>query len=227
MAITQQGEKYTIKCQNCNNMAELTTLYLMAPNEPKKIIISSTCPSCGERSSSIETIFSQHEKGGISINCNFKSRDDINRYISLTKRSIFKIYENNELIYEYINDNDLFILTEDLLRKLIGELVENYQLGYKLELMGVYNSLEKDIEVINELKNKLKDDIQYEIKIKVLEVIENLRRMIENPLFKVEIIDNSGYSRVLPYGKKLSDMDIDDIESFNDEYVIHKWYKVD
>lgn len=218
--ITKPCEVHTTKCLDCNGTAVLKILYLTPPNEPTQVITSITCDICHNQSISTELLQEKHKNGAIKIIARIKTKEDMGRYVSMTKMSTLTIFDKDgSVFYEYRSVDNIHCVVESVLLKAIEEIADYYHLEIKDDLV-----CEEFIGRVDMVMEKLvENDPEDKIKIQVYETIKKIRLLIEASDFKMQIYDESGYSRIVPIGKRLRDLDIDDLDSFNDELVIHEW----
>ncbi|KAF7683113.1 Zinc finger protein ZPR1 [Astathelohania contejeani] len=131
-------------CNNCQGIANMTSMRISIPGEPRQCISSTYCENCHFRETST---FHDESKSGIPIliTCNFDCKDDLKRYVALYRHAKISI-KKDDLEYEYESSIDTSNVVESIIQDAIREISDAYSLQ---------NAREEDHDV-NEKVQKLK-----------------------------------------------------------------------
>ncbi|KAG0442633.1 Zinc finger protein zpr1 [Dictyocoela muelleri] len=222
--ITSRFEEHKTKCSTCKKDATLRILYITPPNEPTQVLTSIYCDHCNQNSTGIELLQEKHPNGAIKITAHIETPEDLGRYVSMTKMSTLKIFdEDGSVFYEYQSIDNIHCVVESVLLKAIDEIVQYYRLDCDNELIS---NIKDNLPIFdNEISRLKEDNPEDKVKIQVYKTIQKIIYLIKNSNFKMEIYDETGYSRISKINKKLADLDIDDLNAFNDDRVNHQWVK--
>lgn len=223
--VVQERQRYGLKCPNCKKESRFKKMTLKYEEEPYEIVTAIQCTNCPQSSHEMTHNIDKNKKGAIKISCEFKDKTDLSRFISLRERSVIKL-KTKKTIYEYMPASDEDVVVEMVLRTMIAELCNMFELCDSLDLTGTYGNTESTENLIKELHLKEKKMGKVDGAEKnAIKTVLFLTEMLNEPHFSLEIRDESGFTRVYPRGKKPSEVDSEDIEALNDETVTHKWVK--
>ncbi|KAG0439573.1 hypothetical protein DMUE_2338 [Dictyocoela muelleri] len=220
-----ERQRYGLKCSKCNKESRFKKITLKYAEEPNEILTSIQCTKCDQASYEITHNIDKHKNGAIKIICNFNSKEDLSRFVSLREMSIVK-FKGKKVIYEYMPAADEDVVVEMILRTMIYELCQMFELCDSLELTGTYGHTQSTENLVKELSVKEKKLGKVDGAEKnAIKTVLFLTEMLQNPNFTLEIKDDSGFTRVYPRGKKPSEVNGDDIEGLNDDMVTHQRVK--
>lgn len=210
-----------VQCSACNNMATLKTMYVDIPGQSSQVLSTYSCQTCNIQDNAILPYENKNNKGGILISCQFTDRDDLKRYICLFQNTIVK-FKKGDFIYEYSTIVDITTVTEIILRNAIDEIAEMWNIDFK----GSVYDLKQSISTSTASASSF-DSVRSLESIQDVEcarfAVEVLSEMASTGCFEMELSDPSGFSRIAPINKMLSECVFNDLDTFNDAKVKHRW----
>lgn len=169
--------------------------FILKDAKPHKVIGVSSCSKCGVSA----TDFGDNEslKYGIKITCDF------------TKCTPEQM-EKNIRRMTLINSQAIVKISLES-----GPLTE-YS-SATCEIDSVQGILMQAYETISSVLDSDSGDVMI--------INGKLKKLVEGSPFKMVVEDDSGYSRVCPFGSEYTDMQDEEPEKFNDEFVTHEKVK--
>lgn len=221
-------------CADCQKESGvIKVLEVTIPNEEPTIVTSFSCLECGK----VDADYFDGDTGngtGVKITCNFETAEDLQRSIRLPRLSTIK-FKQDEIEIEYTTGNTAISLVEEVIRKLIDNLIGVFHLESRKFCLDDIKCKHDDCdkhENSEDIKMRLSEvgevgeiDDDASDKDKAEKNVRFLVSLLRNHKFKMVIIDRTGIGKVAPRGKMLKD--IKDENEFDDGIVKHEYYKVE
>lgn len=209
-----QDEKITSQetpCYNCDKMGETQTISIPYSSMPTEIIHAFVCHHCNTRDVGFyDKDISTHRKSVIT--CNFKCKEDLQRYVYLQEGAKLVFYKGVHVFYKYEVPTSTVLVVEMLLTSVIRQLAEVGELDPTDQLI---------LSEGEEGEGKGEGDENL-----VLRKINELKRIRDSGLFKLVIKDDSGRSRVGKLGQQSPDnLYSAKFSDLNDDVVHHTYAK--
>ncbi|EPR79563.1 Zinc finger protein [Spraguea lophii 42_110] len=223
-----QPQTAEMQCSSCEGTIYMKTLRVDVPGEQSAILSTIICDPCMIRDSVLIPIYEKNENGGVIISCDFDSKSDLDRFVTIFQNSKMRI-EKGSFFYECQSMNDFSCCVEHL----VIHAIEDLSVCWDVEWNGSTISLKDSESTSTSDKNKSSSSSfsssvsSSSIKSKgdAETAVAILKEVLHNGVVDIIIEDKSGFSRICPVSKRLSGMELDNLSEFNDPKVKHTWTK--
>lgn len=211
---TTHVETMESTCEKCSSPAVLHMLTVRPTKSSPRVVSIFECRNCDIRD--VSTFDEEADsRGCIKIKCTLCNKDDLQRYAYLGQDSKVTFYDRDgNVLYDFKTFQSETVVIEMLLTKAMYKIAEFYRLDIDEDLASICASSVSD-SVIRDQETRLAS-----------EKIRQIKKELEEPNMRMEIVDSSGTSRVGPPNKRLPpNFTEQDVDMFNDDRVEHTFRK--
>ncbi|KAM0674540.1 nucleolar zinc-finger protein [Gurleya vavrai] len=204
-------------CPECQSKGQSRIMKVNLKNEAPLYISSFTCTNCPF---SHRQIFDGDvgDGTGIKINCEFNCHDDLNRMIRIQKYARVTFSKENHS-YVYGCGESGITVVEEIIRRLVEDLGDTFDISTSTDSFSRLGEKSSSSASTSSFLSAVdKTDAK--------EQASFLKKMKVDPSFLMVVEDDSGLSRVAPVNALITDMNAEDLNTFNDERVKHDLYEV-